>query len=172
MVVVNNGASGIRNQELMISIKKYKEVIAIVLIVLILVLIRTLGTSHFKKDAKKWVEPSVKGANIISPEMSRVLKGKKLIINLDKEINEISDLTGNVQNIPADLVLGSKYFIIREKHDGPVLLYSKETEVSVRIWMILSQMGCSNIYILTKNTDNEILKYKFRPESLASRPEL
>jgi hypothetical protein len=152
----------------MILIKKYKEAIAVVLIVLILVLIRTLGSSHFKNDAKKWAEPSVRGVNIINPEMSRTLAGKKLTINLDKEKIGIEELTGDVQNIPADLVLSNKYFKIIGKHNGPVLLYSAETEVSVRIWMILSQMGCSNIYILTKNTDNEVLKYKFQPDSLST----
>lgn len=146
--------------------KKYKEVIAVVLIVLILVLIRSLGTNHFKNDAKKWADPSVIGANIINTEMSRTLTGKKLIINLDKDKIGIPELTGDVQNIPADLVLSNKYFRIIGKHDGPVLLYSAETEVSVRIWMVLSQMGCSNIYILTKYTDNEVFKYKFRPDSL------
>ena len=146
--------------------KKYKEVIAVVLIVLILVLIRSLGTNHFKNDAKKWAGPSVRGGNVINPEMSRTLTGEKLIINLDKDKIGIPELTGDIQNIPADLVLSNKYFRIIGKHYGPVLLYSAETEVSVRIWMVLSQMGCSNIYILTKNTDNEVFKYKFRPDSL------
>jgi hypothetical protein len=149
-------------------IKKYKEVIAVILIVLILVFIRSLGTNHFKNDAKEWADPSVRGGNVINPEMSRSLPGKKLIINLDKDKIGILELIGDVQNISADLVLSNKYFRIIGKHNGPVLLYSAETEVSVRIWMILSQMGCSNIYILTKNTDNEVFKYKFRPDSLST----
>lgn len=147
-------------------IKNNKVVIAIVVTILILVIIRSIGVNHFRNDAKRWAGPSVKGANIINPEMYRSLTGEKLIINLDKDKTGISELSGNVQNIPADLVLSNKYFRIIGKHDGPVLLYSADTEVSVRIWMLLSQMGCSNIYILTKNTDNEVFKYKFRPDSL------
>jgi hypothetical protein len=147
-------------------IKNNKVVIAIVVTILILVIIRSIGVNHFKNDAKMWADPSVRGANIINPEMSRSLTGEKLIINLDKDNTGISELTGDVQNIPADSVLSYKYFKIFGKHNGPVLLYSAEPEVSVRIWMMLSQMGCNNIYILTKNTDNEVLKYKFRPDSL------
>lgn len=152
-------------------IKKYKEVITVVLIVLILVLIRSLGVNHFKNDAKRWAEPSVKQSNTINIEQYSTLSGRKLIINLDKDVSGVSQITMDVQNIPADSVLSKKYLKIIRKHDGPILLLSLETSVSARIWMVLSQMGYDNTYILTNNTDNEVFKYKFRPDTLPG-PEL
>ena len=147
-------------------IKKNKVVIAIFLILLVLILIRSSGLNHFKNDAKKWAEPSIKQANIMTIEQVGSLSGKNLIINLDKEVSQISKLTGDVQNIQADSVLNKKHINMIVKHDGPVLLFSSDPGLSARIWMILSQLGCSNTYILTDKADNEVFKYKFQPDTL------
>jgi len=153
-------------------IKKYRLVIAVVLPILILVLLRSLGVNHFKNNVKRWAEPSVKQSNTIDIKQSDALSGKKLIINLDNDVIGIREIFTDAQNIPADSVLTKKYFKIIRKHDGPVLLFSSQPSISARIWMILSQMGFKNTYILTNNKDNEVFKYKFRPDTLSLRPEL
>jgi len=147
-------------------IKKYKVVIAIVLIVLVLVVIRSVGSNHFKNDAKKWAEPSGKQSNTISIEQSSKLSGRNLIINLDKDDGPLMNITSEIENIPADSILSKDYIKLIMKHEGPVLLFSSDPGKSARIWMILSQMGCKRLYILTRQTDNEFLKYKFRPDTL------
>jgi hypothetical protein len=147
-------------------IKKNKVVIAIFLILLVLILIRSSGLNHFKNDARKWAEPSLKQSNRIILDRAGSLTGKNLIINLDKDVSGIRELTSDAQNIPADSVLSKKHVTTIMKHDGPVLLFSSEPGLSARIWMILSQMGCRNIYILTNNADNEVFKYKFQPDTL------
>jgi len=114
-------------------IKKYKVVITIVLIILILVCMRSLDVNHFKNDAKRWAEPSVTRSNTINIEKSGRLSGKKLFINLDKDDSGIREITNDAQNIPADSVLSKKYFKIIREHDGTVLLFSSETAVSARI---------------------------------------
>jgi NhaP-type Na+/H+ and K+/H+ antiporter len=147
-------------------IKKNKVVIAIFLILLVLILIRSSGLNHFKNDAKKWAEPSLKQSNRITLDQAGSLTGKNLIINLDKDVSRIRELTSDAQNIPADSVLSKKHVTTIMKHDGLVLLFSSDPGLSARIWMILSQMGCRNIYILTNNADNEVFKYKFRIDTL------
>ncbi|MGD0757080.1 MAG: hypothetical protein ABR927_18695 [Bacteroidales bacterium] len=149
-------------------IRNNKAGIAIVLVILILVLIRSSGLNHFKNDAKKWAEPSVKQSNRITLEQAGSLKGKNLIINLDKGTRPVVELPGDVQNIPADSVLIRSHVSVILKHDGPVMLFSSDPGLSARIWMILSQMGCRNIYILTNSSDNEVFKYKFRPDTLSN----
>lgn len=146
--------------------KNNKTVIAVVLIVLALVVIRSSGVNHFKNDAKKWAGPSLELSNTIIRELGSHLTGNNLVINLDKGSSPVSGMTGSVQNIAADSILSRKYLKSILKHDGPVLLSSSEPGLSARIWMILTQMGCSNIYILTENDDNEVFKYKFRPDTL------
>jgi hypothetical protein len=162
----------LQEQELMEFIKKFKVVIAVVLIILVLVLIRSTGIYHFKNDAKKWAESSIKQSNSLTADEAAALPGSRLIINLDKGAISIPGLTGDVRNIPADSILDKNIISTILNHDSPVLLLSSEPGLSARIWMILSQMGCRNIYILTKSGDNEVLKYKFRPDTLTLRPEL
>lgn len=145
--------------------KNNKTVIAVVLIVLVMVVLRSTGSNHFKNDARKWAVASWIQANIMSLDHAQSLKGNSLIINLDK-VNQTGYSEDNVHNIPPDSILSKKYVNTILAHDGAILLYSSEPGISARIWMILSQMGCKNIYILTENDDNEVLKYKFRPDTL------
>lgn len=152
-------------------IKKYRVVLAVVLPILLLVLIRSFSTTHFKTDAKKWSEPSFNKSNIISINEIGKLSGEVMIINLGNEVSEISKLTNKILSIPASSILEKNNRKTIGNHNGPVLLYSYDTSVSSRIWMLLSQLGHRNIFILTKETDNEVLKYKFRPDSI-TRPEL
>jgi 3-mercaptopyruvate sulfurtransferase SseA len=40
------------------------------------------------------------------------------------------------------------------KNKGPVILVSGDTSVSARVWMVLSETGMKNLYILTgKSTE-------------------
>jgi len=152
-------------------IKKCKVVIAVVLPILILVLIRSFGSNHFKSNAKKWAEPSVMRSNIISVDRTGDLPGNKLIINLNTGENVIKDNGVEYLNVSADSILSKNILRTISNHRGPVLLYSTETAVSARLWMVLSQLGYRNIYILTNDSGNETIKNKFRPDSLI-RPEL
>ena len=151
-------------------LNNYKGVIAFVLPILIMVLIRTFGVNHFKSDAKKWAEPSVMRSNIIAGEKTGALAGEKLIINLDKEGSGFNTIGRNALNIQSDSLLRKKNIITLRKHNGPILLFSSEIAVSARIWMVLSQMGFRDIFILTNDTDNEAFKSKFRPDTIV-RPE-
>jgi len=146
-------------------IKNNKVVIVLVVILLVLVIIRSTSVNHFQSDAKRWAEPSVSQSNIITLENVKLLTGKKLII-LDKNSSSPGEITGDVQNIPADSVLSKIYISLIKNHNGPVLIFSMDQGLSARIWMILSQMGCQSVYIYTKTSDNELLKYKFRPDTI------
>ena len=75
-------------------------------------------------------------------------------------------ITGDLRNIPADSILSKKIIKSILKHNGPVLIYSSQSSLSARIWMVLSQIGCKEIYILTSGTENEIPGYKFQPDSI------
>jgi hypothetical protein len=141
-------------------IYRYKAVIAVVLPIAVLVLVRSFGINHFRNDAKKWAEPSVVQSNLILREQLGKFPGEKLIINLDNKNSENSEISGKVLMIPADSILSKNILNTIRKHKGPVLLYSSETGVSAKLWMVLSQMGYQKIYILTEDTDNEVFNYK------------
>jgi hypothetical protein len=147
-------------------LKSLKTVIIVVLAVLVLVVIRATGVNHFKNDARKWAEPSLKHTNIITPDQVGSLKGNCLTINLDNKMIPGGEITGDIRNIRADSVLSKNIIKSVVRHKGPILIYSSQPALSARIWMVLSQMGCREIYILTKDTENEVLKYKFQPDSI------
>lgn len=147
-------------------LKSYRVVITVVLIVLVLVVIRATGVNHFKNDARKWAEPSLTHSNTITPEQVLSLKGNNLTINLDNKMIPGEKLTGDLRNIPADSILNKSIFKSILNHNGPVLIYSAQPALAARIWMVLSQMGCRQIYILTKDTGNEVPKFKFEPDSM------
>jgi hypothetical protein len=159
-------------KQLMGFVKKYRFIIAVILPIVILVLIRQYGGDHFKSDAPKLAGPSVSLSNMISMDKAGKLPGAKLFVTIGGDINRINSITEHeVLNIKPDSVLNKDILSLIRKHKGPVFLVSDETEVSARLWMILSQMGCDNIFIITGDPDNEVLKFKFRPDTTI-RPEL
>ena len=148
-------------------LKRFKVVIALVLIVLILVVVRSTGVNHFRNDAKKWAETSFRQTNTLNPEQAKRLKGKILVINLDKNTKLSFEIAADIKNIPADSILSRMNIKTILNHaPGQVLLYSSDQGLSARVWMILSQLGCKNLFILTSESDNEVFKYKFRPDTL------
>ena len=156
---------------LMNLINRYRIIIAIVLPVLILLAIRTCRTGSFKYDAKKWAESSFDGSNIIRGTDIGKLSGDKLIVCLDDSYNKMNDRSTAEVHIPPDSVLNRKYITKIRDHKGAVLISSSDPALSARIWMVISQTGCRNLYILSGSNDNEVFKNEFRPETLV-RPEL
>jgi hypothetical protein len=141
-------------------IKEYKIVLMVVVPILILVLLRTIGPAHFKPDAKKWAEPSVSRSNIITSEQLSSLSGEKLIINLIDDANTEKYISDYELSIRTDSILKKTYLKKIRNHNGPVLLFSSDPAVTARIWMILRQLGISQLFILTKDSDNEVSKNK------------
>ena len=149
---------------------RYRIVIAVVLPVLILITVKTCSTGIFKNDAKKWSGPSFNHSNIIWGPEIETLPGEKLIINMDKKNNSIHNRSVAEVYIPPDSIMNRKNFGTIRDHKGPVLLTSSDPALTARIWMLISQTGCRNIFILTISNDNEAFKNEFRPDTLA-RPE-
>jgi hypothetical protein len=151
-------------------IKKYKVILLILLPVVILVLIRSLGTNHFQSDARKHAEASFSGSNILTPEKASQLEGNKLLIIFGKDVIK-HNFSASVKSMSPDSVLSKENISLILKHDGPVILSSDDIAVAARVWMILSQMGSENLYVLSDDPQPEVLKYEFRPDTMA-RPEL
>jgi hypothetical protein len=165
MVVVNS------KMNFMGMIKKYYLLITIILAVILLVLIRSFGSMHFEPGAKKWYIPSVTQANIITETEAKNLPGNKLIIYIDdSEIVTDKEYSGTL-HITAEKILKSDNIEMIRNHKGPVLLSSASISIAARTWMLLSQLGLKNIFIISDDPGNEVLKYKFRPDT-TTRPEL
>jgi len=134
-------------------IKQYGIVLSVSLLVAALVLIRTFSHGNFRYDAVKWAEPSLTGSNILSEDQVTALDGEKLLIDLGKEAmagNRFQDIT--VRMDPESVLEKQNLKLIR-KNKGPVILFSDDISVSAKVWMILSEMGVKDIYILSDSRE-------------------
>jgi hypothetical protein len=151
-------------------LKQYWLVLAILVVVAVAVLVRTFGHGNFKYDAGKLAEPSVLRTNIITKDQITGLRGRVMIIDL-REAGTNNDKFPTSLKVSPDSILAKKYLNMIRKQRGPVVLTGSDYSVSARIWMVLSQMGIKDIYILSGESNPEILKKEFRPDTI-SAPEL
>jgi hypothetical protein len=147
----------------MVVIKKYLIVAAIVLPVSIMVIVKTFVPGRFRYDADRWAQASYDQTNLITFTEMESMAGHKLVINLGDGNKELNGVPAEMINITPDSILQRKYSAILRDHDGPVILMSPDTGLSARIWMVLSQTGMKNLYILIPDNTTELFKYEFRP---------
>ena len=148
-------------------IKKYGAIAAVIVSAAILVIVRTTGSERFKYDLRKWAASSVEKSNLVSVADTGSLPGGKLLVDLDKPGNlNVQGASSHIIRIPPDSILNKKYFKMIVDNSGPVILSSDDPGLAARIWMVLSQTGHRNIYILTPDKDNEVFKYEFRTDTL------
>lgn len=143
-----------------------------VLVILITVIVRNSGSMHFKSDAIDLARPSFNHTVIIPQKIIGQIKNSKLFIFLDSGINMDNNyrLRGEILWIPADSLLIKENRKKILSYDGIILLVSADPSVSARVWMILSQMGRKDVFIVSDDEEPEVLKYEFRPDTL-TRPE-
>ena len=158
-------------KQMMKLIYRYKIIIAFLVPLLILLSIRSCRSGSFKYDAGKWAEPSFDNSNVIHLAEIGKLAGERLIVCLDDSYTIIGDMSSTRVHISPDSVLTRKNLTLIRDHKGPVLISSADPALSARIWMVISQTGCSDLFILSDSNDNEVFKHEFRPYTMV-RPEL
>jgi len=137
------------------SLKQYSIILAVFLLVVILVLIRTISPGNFKYDAVKWAEPSATGSNILNKVQLDAMTGKKLVIDLGKEPVSVSRFGNVTVSIDPGSILDKHNIRLIRKNRGPVILYSENISEAAKIWMILSEMGVKDLYILSESADEK-----------------
>ncbi len=152
------------------TLNKLKIVIAILIVILCLVVLRLTG-SNFKPDAQKRIAPSLDGKNIVTNEQVADMGGNKLLINLGSLDISYPNIR-NIENIEPGSIIKKEIIRKIRRNKGPVLLYSDNGSVSAATWMVLAQIGLTNIYILSETRNNEFIKYEFRPDTLSRQESL
>lgn len=133
------------------TFREYKYVLAAVIFLAVLAAVRALNPAIFRYDAVKWAETSVAGENIISADRLASAGDDILLVRLDADCMA-PEITGAaiLAAAPGDLFSGDNIKKIR-RNKGPVVLCSRDASVSARAWMILSETGIRNLYILKKD---------------------
>ena len=136
-------------------LKQYRIILAIFLLVLSLVLIRTISPGNFKYDAVRWAEPSATGSNIINEAQLDSMTGKKLLVDLGAEPVSGSRFGNITVKMDPGSILDKQNMKLIRKNGGPVILYSEDISEVARIWMILSEMGVRDLYIFSESANEK-----------------
>jgi hypothetical protein len=152
---------------MMKHLRPYLPVILIVIPVIVLILIRSLAPGNFKPDASKHAEASFSGTNVLTRQQLAAHAGKPYFVKL------VPDEARQANSSPDTLIVAASRLLEKENlrairnHQGPVLLVSDDKATAAKAWMILSQMGYRDLFILSEKDSSEVFKYKFRPDTTA-----
>jgi hypothetical protein len=133
------------------TLKKYRFILAAVVLLAVLVLIRSFNPGTFRYDAVKWAIPSAAGENIIAPHELLAAGEGTLIVMLDDSC-PASDFSGAavITADPQNILEGETIRKIRN-NNGQVVLCAEDVSVSARVWIVLSEMGIRKLRILKKD---------------------
>ena len=136
-------------QTTMKFIKQYWLVLTIMLLVVAMVLIRSFSRNSFRYDAARWVAASADGSNLMTPEQAAEAGDQVLLVNLGNNAEPDGQFKERSVMISPEVILEKENLKLIRKNKGPVVLTSGDASVSARVWMVLSEMGMKNIYILS-----------------------
>ena len=142
---------------------------ALIIVIPGLVVLRSLTGNHFKTDAELHARPSYNHSIVVTHQQVDVMPGNKLMINLDGEVNHPTGVENpTIEELHSDpeLILNRGFRKRIMNFKGNVFLVSDDPSLSSGLWMILSQMGRKDLFIVSDNADPEVFKYEFRPDTL------
>jgi len=129
-------------------LRQYRFVLMVFLLMVVLVLFRSFGGNNFRYDAARWAESSVKGSNLLTVDQLSAMTGAVLVLNLGDEADLPGQLRPKTVIMRPESITGKENLRLIRKHRGPVILFSDDASTSARVWMILSEMGMRDVYIL------------------------
>jgi hypothetical protein len=148
------------------TIIKYRLFIILVVVMLALVFVRLFINSGFRNNTDKWAASSFTHENIITWDQYKDLSGDILLIDLNKPITDSSIIPKGTVHFSISDFMDKNHQKMIHQHSGPVVLYAIDVSLSSKVWMLLSQTGKSQLYVLVDSLNGETLKYKFRPDTL------
>jgi hypothetical protein len=149
------------------QLKKFKTAALVLLPLLILVIIRMNNPGIFKEPVSRAIEGTKDHGNLITPDQLKKIAASSLVIDLtNKDHHDSLQFHPNF-SIPPERLLDPENRKILDRTKGTVVLYADDVAISSKAWIILNQLGYSNLYILTLEENPEALKYKFQPDTSA-----
>lgn len=122
---------------------------ALLALVVALVLIRSFRSDSFRYDAVRWAVSSTDESNLISGDLLVQAGEPVLLISLGSTAEVPVQVKEKSVMIPPGSILEKENMRMIRRNKGPVILWSDDLSVSARVWMVLSEMGIKNLYILS-----------------------
>lgn len=129
-------------------LKQYRFSLILFLVIVALVLLRSFSPGGFRYDAARWAEASADGSNMLTIDQVSALEGEVMLVNLGTEAGLPGTLKVKTVSVDPEGITDKENLKTIRKHRGPVILFSANGSVSARVWMILSEMGIKNLFIL------------------------
>jgi len=149
------------------QIKSLRYIFLFLIIVLVLVLVHSLNPNLFREDTGKVVEATQNNSNSITLAQLESFNTQYLVINLGSASKFDSTKMKHSINIPIEHLLDKTNRTILNESKDEIVLYSTDISSSVKAWVILNQLGFKKLLILSPDENNEVLKYKFQPDTTA-----
>jgi hypothetical protein len=133
--------------------RQKKFVIAVICgigLLLILMAVKGISRYHFRNSATKWSEKSFDRSNLLNPADLKLIKTDILFIDLNST-HELQAENITKMKITPDEILMKKNFKVIYEHNGVKVIASGDMALSARLWMLLSQMGIRELYILDES---------------------
>ena len=127
------------------------------IILVTLVLIKSTNCTGFRNDGKKWALSSLEDKNIITNTELNKLEGNKTILDLDGTAKLISG-SGDALKVSFSNILEKENLKTLRHIKGNIILVSNDPALAARAWMLLSQTGISELYILALDKKGEVLQ--------------
>jgi len=146
------------------KLKDLQIVLFILLIVLVLVIAKTTGKNRFKIDAKNAIEVISSNNFSVSLTGFRAAENQFLVVGLNESGSIQFD---NSLKVPFEKLIDETLIQKLKETEKKILLVSEDNSLAIKSWVILSQLGFKNIFVLSDVENAEVLKYKFQPETSA-----
>lgn len=129
--------------------KRHWLILTIMILVAAMVLVRSVRQNSFRYDAVRWAAASADGSNLISPDQIALAGEQVLLISLGNMTEVPAQFKEQTVMISPGEILGKEKLKLIRKNRGPVILSSDDPSVSARVWMVISEMGIKNLFILS-----------------------
>lgn len=114
-------------------------------VLLAIVVFKVSSHNRFRNDASKWAETSFNNSNLLTLAEAEKMPGRIMLIYLNPR-PDINFATA-IHTSPHEIMDKENIHRIR-KHDGPKILVADDQETAARLWMLMSQTGIRELYIL------------------------
>jgi hypothetical protein len=147
------------------KLKGLKIVLLVLVVVLVLVIVKTTGKNRFKQDAQNVIEAVESNNFQLTLNELKGTENQYLIVDLSKSGS--SQLENSIK-IQFEKLLEETTLQKLKATENKILLVSDDNSVAAKAWVILNQLDFKNVYLLSDEENDEVLKYEFQPDTLAT----
>jgi hypothetical protein len=144
------------------KLKNLKVVLAVLVVILVFVIIKTTAKNQFKEDANHTLEKVTSDNFTILLAELKNSQNEYLLVDISE--SGLAQFENSVK-IPVEKIGEQSSLQILKNTNSKIVLVSDNVSQSEKAWVILSQLGIKNLFVLSTHENPEEFKYKFQPDT-------